>query len=303
MTRAAIYARYSSDNQRDASIEDQIEVCRRYAELKSWTVIKTYEDRAISGASTARPGFQSMLADADHQTFDVILSESLDRLGRRVADISSLHDDLSFRRISLHTVATGEINALLAGILGSVGQQYLIDLRDKTRRGLLGRVLAGKSGGGLAYGYRVRPGSTGEREIVESEALIVQRIFEDFACGKSPRAIAKTLNQENIPGPSGREWRDTTIRGQTDRGTGFLNNELYIGRLVWNRCSYVKDPRTGKRLARPNPPEEWEVFELPELRIIGDDLWKAVKMRQQETRYQMSQIASNNGLNGTHRRK
>ena len=135
--KAVIYARYSSDLQSDASIDDQIEVCRRYAEQRSWVVVDTYEDRAISGASTARPGFQAMMTDMGFDKFDVVLAESLDRIGRRVADVAAIHDDLSFNRIALHTVATGEVTALLAGILGSVAQQYLLDLREKTRRGLL----------------------------------------------------------------------------------------------------------------------------------------------------------------------
>jgi DNA invertase Pin-like site-specific DNA recombinase len=84
--RAAIYARYSSDLQSDASIADQIEVCRRYAEQRGWTIKDTYEDRAISGASTARPGFQAMMAEIGQRKFDVILAESLDRIGRRGAD-------------------------------------------------------------------------------------------------------------------------------------------------------------------------------------------------------------------------
>ena len=74
-----------------------------------------------------------------------------------------------------------------------------------------------------------------------------------FASGVSPRAIARRLNEEGVPGPEGRLWQDTTIRGQKERGTGLFNNELYIGEMVWNRCSYVKDPRTGKRVARPEP--------------------------------------------------
>ena len=282
--RTVIYARYSSNLQSDASIEDQIEVCRRYAEQRGWTVSGTYEDRAISGASTARPGFQAMMADIGHRKFDVVLAESLDRIGRRVADVTAIHDDLSFNRIALHTVATGEVTALLAGILGSVGQQYLLDLREKTRRGLLGRILDGKSGGGLAYGYRKRGDNIGEREILDTEATVVCRIFEDYANGLSPRKIARALNEENIPGPGGRNWGDTTIRGQVDRGTGILNNDLYIGRLVWNRCSYVKDPKTGKRLARPNPTKLWETVEVPVLRIIDDHLWKRVKERQRSVR-------------------
>ena len=301
--KTAIYARYSSDLQSETSIEDQIEVCRRYTKQRGWTVVSTYDDRAISGASTVRPGFQAMMTDAANGSFDAVVAESLDRLGRRVADISSLHDDLSFRRIALHTVATGEVTALLAGILGTVGQQYLLDLRDKTRRGLLGRILAGKSGGGLAYGYRIPDAKIGEREIVDTEARVVRRIFDEYASGNSPRKIAKRLNEEGIPGPSGRTWGDTTIRGQIDRGTGLLNNDLYVGRLVWNRCSYVKDPKSGKRLARPNPTDQWETVEVPNLQIIDDNLWDRVKARQKEVRIEMGRDSSGNALNRVHRRK
>ena len=82
---------------------------------------------------------------------------------------------------------------------------------------------------------------------------MVRRIFAMFADGGSPRAIARRLNAEGVPGPDGRPWQDTTIRGQAERGTGILNNELYVGRLVWNRCSYVKDPRTGKPAGPAQP--------------------------------------------------
>jgi hypothetical protein len=132
---------------------------------------------------------------------------------------------------------------------------------------------------------------------------VVQRIFTLFATGTSPRALAKQLNAEGVPGPDGRAWRDTTIRGQLDRGTGILNNALYAGRLEWNRCAYVKDPRTGKRVARPNPRAQWEVVPVPELRIIDDALWDAVKARQEEVRLVMSRDADGNALNGAHRQK
>ena len=96
----------------------------------------------------------------------------------------------------------------------------------------------------------------------------------------SPRAIARKLNQEGISGPSGRPWRDTTIRGHFGRGTGILNNELYVGRLVWNRLTYLKDPQSGRRRSRHNSPEKWIVQEVPALRIVDDELWNAVKARQ-----------------------
>jgi hypothetical protein len=108
----------------------------------------------------------------------------------------------------------------------------------------------------------------GRRRINEAEAAVVRCIFTEFAAGVSPRAVAKRLNAAGVPGPDGRTWRDTTIRGQAERGTGLLNNALYVGGLEWNRCAYVKDPRTGKRVARPNPPERWEVVAVSELRIV-----------------------------------
>ncbi len=79
------------------------------------------------------------------------------------------------------------------------------------------------------------------------------------------------LNNEGIPGPRG-TWGASTIYGNHQRGTGILNNELYIGRLVWNRQRFIKDPNTGKRQARPNPQEEWVVEDVPDLRIVSDDL-------------------------------
>ena len=78
--RAAIYARYSSDNQREASIEDQIEVCRRYAQLQGWTIVEIYADCAQSGTSRFRPQFQQLEIDAHAHRFDVIIVEALDRL-------------------------------------------------------------------------------------------------------------------------------------------------------------------------------------------------------------------------------
>ena len=106
------------------------------------------------------------------------------------------------------------------------------------------------------------------------------RIFRDYAAGQSSRAIAWALNRDGIPGPFGRAWGPSTIHGNPKRGNGILNNELYIGRLVWNRQRFIKDPETGKRVSRPNPEAEWIIQEVPELRIIDDALWQRVKDRQ-----------------------
>ena len=113
---------------------------------------------------------------------------------------------------------------------------------------------------------------------------MVRRIFREFAAGKSPRQIAVELNQAGISAPGGKGWGQSTVNGSAERGTGILNNELYIGRLVWNRLRYIKDPATGKRVSRPNSPEQLISKPVPELRIVEDALWQAVKARQAEAR-------------------
>ena len=102
----------------------------------------------------------------------------------------------------------------------------------------------------------------------------------DYAAGKSPRRIAQEHNVESVPGPRGKGWGPSTLFGNVKRGNGILNNELYVGKLVWNRQRFLKDPDTGRRVARPNPKDDWIVQEVPELRIIDDALWKKVKTRQ-----------------------
>lgn len=120
----------------------------------------------------------------------------------------------------------------------------------------------------------------GQRRIDPHEAAVVRRIFRDYAAGKTPEQIAKELNRDGVPGPSGRPWSNTTLRGHASGGTGILNNALYVGRIAWSRCSYVKDPESGKRVARPNPPETWEVVEGPDLAMIDQELWDRVNARQ-----------------------
>jgi DNA invertase Pin-like site-specific DNA recombinase len=286
--RAVIYARYSSDLQRDASIEDQIRLCRGQIDKEGWQYIEAYTDRASSGASTLRPAYQALLEDARRGGFDIVVAEALDRLSRDQEDVAGLLKRLRFASVRLVTVAEGEIGELHVGLKGTMNALFLKDLADKTRRGLEGRVREGRSGGGLCFGYDVVRELDGRgepihggRRINEPEAAIVRRIFAEFAGGKSPRRIAVDLNRDGVPGPRGGEWDASTVNGNASRGTGILNNGLYIGRLVWNRLRYVKDPATGKRISRLNEPDRWIVQEVSELGIIAQDLWDRVKERQQ----------------------
>ncbi len=284
--KAAIYARYSSDLQREASIEDQVRLCTARIEAEGWTLSSTYTDHGISGASSLRPGYQKLLEDARTGAFDVVVAEALDRLSRDQEHIAAFYKQIGFAGIRLVTLSEGEISELHVGLKGTMNALFLKDLAQKTRRGLEGRIRQGRSGGGLCYGYDVvrevdAAGSpvAGGRRINEAEARIVRRIFELYAGGQSPRAIAKRLNTEQVPGPRGRPWGDTAIRGHHTRRTGILHNELYIGRLVWNKQRYIKDPATGKRVARVNPEADWIVQDVPDLRIIDDALWSQVQQR------------------------
>ncbi|WP_346429880.1 recombinase family protein [Rhodopseudomonas sp. BAL398] len=286
--RVALYARYSSDNQREASIEDQFRICREQAKREKWKIVGTYKDAGISGASMIlRPGIQSLLQDAQAGQFDMVLAEALDRISRDQADVATFFKHLKFAGVPIVTLAEGEISELHVGLKGTMNALFLKDLAAKTHRGLRGRVEEGKSGGGLCYGYKVvkQLDARGEpirggREIDEAEANIIRRVFREFASGIGPRTIARRLNEEGIPGPNGKPWGDTTIRGHVKRGTGLINNELYIGRLIWNRLRYIKDPSTGRRVSRLNPESEWLIREVPELRIVDDALWQAVRDRQ-----------------------
>jgi site-specific DNA recombinase len=288
--RVALYARYSNDNQSVASIEDQFRICREHAGRERWQIVDTYHDAAISGASVIlRPGVRTLLQDAQRGKFDIVLAEALDRVSRDQADVATLFKHLRFAGVQIITLAEGEISELHVGLKGTMNALYLKDLAAKTHRGLRGRVEKGKAGGGLCYGYDVvkRTDSEGEpvrgeRKINEAEAVIVRRIFREFATGKSPRAIATDLNRDTIPGPFGHTWGDTTIRGHASQGNGIVNNELYAGVLVWNRQRFIKDPNTGKRVSRPNPEAKWIRAEVPELRIVDDELWQRVKLRQAE---------------------
>ena len=206
MTRAVMYARYSSDNQREASIDDQVRLCRAFAEKQGWQVTEVLGDRAISGALLLRPGYQAVMELARKGQVEVIVAESLDRLSRDQEETAALYKRLQFFGVELITVAEGPITELHVGLKGTMNALYLKDLAQKTRRGLEGRVRAGRSGGGLTYGYAVvdERDAHGERvpgghRIVEAEADVVRRIFREFAAGRSPRATAQCGFRRNRP--------------------------------------------------------------------------------------------------------
>lgn len=156
--RAAIYARFSTDLQNERSTEDQIDLCRAYAEREGFEVVATYADKARSGASLiGRDQIMQMLADAQAGKFDAIIVEALDRLSRDMEDLAGIHKRMSFLGIQLLAVHEGAANTLMVGLRGLVGQLMREDNVHKIRRGMTGLVKQGLSAGGRAYGYRPDP--------------------------------------------------------------------------------------------------------------------------------------------------
>lgn len=283
--RFAIYARYSSDRQSETSVDDQLRICHEHVARLSGIVTHVYADHAISGSHTAnRPEYLKMMAAAKRGEFDAVLCEALDRLSRDQEDIAGLYKRLLFAGVKVITLAEGEVNEMHIGLKGTMNALQLKDIADKTRRGQRGRVEQGAIPGGLTYGYNIvrKFGADGEpirglREINEAQAVIVRRIFKDYIAGKSGRAIAAELNNEGIPSPQGKKWGASAINGNKSRKNGILNNELYVGRIVYNRQTFTKDPETGKRSARTNNNNSWITKEAPHLKIIDEETWAAVQ--------------------------
>ena len=189
-------------------------------------------DRALSGASRFRPAFQQMRVDAEARRFDVIIVEALDRMSRKLADVADLHDLLSYLGIKLVTLSTGEVTALHIGMLGTLAQLTLSDLREKTARSA-GSGAEGQDPRRQRLRLRRRraapKGARGAHQPGRSGGVV--RDLRGVRRRREPARDREAAERRSVPGPGGRPGGDTTIRGQADRGTGILNNALYVGRL------------------------------------------------------------------------
>ena len=287
--RVAIYARFSTDMQNALSAEDQIRLCKSYAERQGWEVVAAFPDAAITGQDNKRPNLNAMLAAADRREFDIILAESLDRVSRDLGDTAHIFKRLEFARVALFTLADNRVTELHIGFVGTMSALQIKDLGNKVRRGAKGQVARGRIPGGRCYGYDVAPivhadGSVeyGHRRINEGEAAVIRRIFADYVAGESPRAIAKALNEAGIPSPRGGEWRASTINGSAARDYGILRNPIYVGVIRYGRVRMVRDPQSRKRLSRVDQRPEMVEGQAPDLRIIDDVTWSAAQARKAE---------------------
>ncbi len=298
--RCAVYARFSSDLQRPASIEDQVRRCRDFAAGQHWGVIEDYVrfDEAKSAASLAgRDALRSLLEDAKRKPapFDCLLVDDTSRLARYLPDVLSLNDRLRYHGVFIYAVAQRldcreKTSRPLLTLHGMMDEQFLVSLAEKVHRGQEGRALQGLQPGGKCFGYRNVPiedptrsakygrfAVSGVRlEIDEEQAAIVRRVFEMYAAGESLSSIAKILNAEGVQAPQPprtrdiRAWCPSSIREM-------LRNERYRGVFVWNRTRKERNPETGRKTSRPRPMSEWMRVEVPKWRIVSDELWDGVQ--------------------------
>jgi len=264
--RCVIYARYSTDRQTESSIEDQLRVCREYASVHGWEIGGEFHDKGISGAAMGnRPGAQGALATLEDG--DALIVNDLSRLSRS-QDIASLLLRLRHRGVRVIGVQDGfdsdaRTARMQAGLSGIMSEEFRMMVADRTHSALEVRARDGRPTGGKAY----------------ADPVIVPEIFRRFADGESLIAIASDLNKREIPSP-GANWKARSRpRGKWLVSTlhALLKNERYVGREVWNRSRWVKDPDRGTRHRRERPQSEWIVSTCEPL--IDGDTWARAQAR------------------------
>lgn len=270
--KAVIYARYSSDNQREESIEGQIRECKAYAEKQGMTVLTTYIDRALSAKTDNRPDFQRMIKDSNKKLFDIVLVWKLDRFARNRYD--SAHYKAILRKNGVKVVsATEPISAdstgiLLESLLEGYAEFYSVELAEKVKRGQDENALKCKNNGGsIPYGYFIN--SEHKFEINPDEAVIVKEIFERYANGERIIDIANSLNERGL---------------KTNRNKPFIKS--FFTRLLKNR-RYIGEYRYRDIFVENGIPAiiEKDLFEQVQIRLEKNKHAPAIAKANREEPY------------------
>ena len=292
--RGAIYARYSSENQSEKSLDDQIRVCQKYCAAHEITIDPQhiFTDQAMSGALINRPALQALTKAMEQGEFEAVIVDDLSRLSRSNHQMLTLVLQFNYLQVKLISVSDGivtddENSKLGIQLRGLINELYLDDLRKKTMRGLEGQKLRGFSAGENVYGYYTKPygelrmNKRGQAKyegrihvINPEEAEIIKKIFAEFVSGKSVHKIACQFNTERIATKKGKKngWNVSTL-------SRILKNERYIGKWDWRRSKTSRDPMTGKKKTTPRPEKDQMVFFREDLIIIDKDTWDKAQTR------------------------
>lgn len=222
--RAVIYARYSSHNQREASIEQQVQWCMDYAHRNGYTVTEIYSDKAISGRTDNRPQFQRMMRDSKKGLFDYVIAWKSNRMGRNMlqammntAKLAEQGVKCLYTEESFDDTAAGRF--ALRNMM-NVNQFYSENLAEDVRRGMIGNAEKCMVNGRISFGFR--KGADGRYEIDEDEAAVVREIFERVLQDWKHIDIINDLNARGIKNHGGRTWKPSSFNT-------LLQNEQYAG--------------------------------------------------------------------------
>lgn len=202
MEKAVIYARYSSHNQTENSIEAQVQQAREYARRKNYTVVEVFADRAKTGTNDNREAFQEMLKKTESHSFTVIIVWKVDRFGRNREEIALNKYKCRKNGVRIEYVAEqitdGPEGVILESVLEGFAEYYSKALSQNTKRGLYNKALkGGYLGGPISYGYKV---VDGEYKVDEEAAKKIKSVFKMFNSGERYADIARALNlnQRNV---------------------------------------------------------------------------------------------------------
>lgn len=224
-----IYARYSSDKQREESIEGQLKVCHAFAEKEGYNVIGEYIDRAISAKTDNRPNFQRMIKDSGKKQFQGIIVYQLDRFARNRADSAKYRTILNKNGVKLYSanenIADGASGILLESVIEGLAEYYSAELSEKVTRGM--NINADKclsNGGATPLGYKIE----NKRYVIdENTAPIVKEIFTKYASGMRIKDICDDLNARQIKTGSGSKFNKSSLHT-------LLKNRKYLGIYIYN---------------------------------------------------------------------
>lgn len=257
MINAVTYTRYSSDNQRDESIEAQQDAIYKYAKDKGYTITKEYSDKALSGReSEKRAAFLRMIEDAKQGSFQVVLIHKQNRFARNRGEAVYYKGKLKKYGIKVIAVAEdfgeGPVAVLIESILEGFAEYQSLDLAAETMKGLMVNAKHCKfTGGRTLYGYKINENK--EYEINEPEAEIVRLVFDKMVAGWSYSDIVAYLNDRGVRKRNGKKWGRNVI-------FDMVRNERYMGVFTFNQ--YVKRLPNGKRASRVRK-DESEIIRIP----------------------------------------
>ena len=225
MQNAVIYARYSSHNQREESIEGQLRECHDFAKRNGLRVIEEYCDRALTGKTDNRPSFQKMIKDAKSHKFSYVLVYKLDRFSRNRYDSAMYRSVLKKHNVRVlsarENISDAPEGILLESMLEGLAEYYSANLSQNIKRGMLENAMKCKfNGSGLPLGYKI--GEDKRLEIVPAEAKIVQEIFQNYADGMSSTQIVAWCNEKGYKTKRGKPFAKNSL-------SKMLSNDKYIG--------------------------------------------------------------------------